>query len=183
MAGRSPPFKELTAERAGRARISNDASTDDVAGARGSSSQGVGKRIRGPGSEAQGYAPCGVDFNDLIEGHPGRAVEELQMRSRLEVIRAEVEEAIKAQEAMGREYRTSWLKKIDHWNEENSYQVTFTRLLDKLVGIEDFEGEKDRRSTVGGETLKCGISTIFARKTDGVFSFPLGSIHVPEVYR
>lgn len=169
MAGRAPSFKEPTAKRAGETRVGNEALTDDVAGTRGPSSQGTGKWKRGPGPEAQGYATCGVDFNDLIEGHPGRAVEELEMRSRLEVIRAEVEEAIKAHETVARGYRTSWLKKIDHQNKENSYQVIFTLLLDKPVAIGDFVDERSRRSTIDSETRMCGISNICAEKPTETF--------------
>ena len=64
-----------------------------------------------------------MGFDDVVEGHPGRATEEVLMRTKLETVRAEVEKALKMQRATARGESKSWLKHIEHQNEENAYQV------------------------------------------------------------
>lgn len=108
-AGRAPPFELPTAGRKGEADMSNKNKADR--------STATSKRKRrldesgGPGIE------------EMIEGHPRRAVEEISMRSRLEVVRGEVEEVLKTHGSMARGERESWLKQIERQNEESSYQV------------------------------------------------------------
>lgn len=64
-----------------------------------------------------------IGFDDMIAGHPRRAMEEVEMRSRLEVVKGEVEVALKLHGSMAKGERQSWLTQIERRNEENAYQV------------------------------------------------------------
>lgn len=64
-----------------------------------------------------------VAFDDLIAGHPRRAMEEVAMRSRLEAVKGEVEIALKMHGSMAKGERESWLKHIERRNEDDAYQV------------------------------------------------------------
>lgn len=65
----------------------------------------------------------GVTIEDTIAGNPRRAMEELSLRAKLEVVRGEVDATLKMHATMARGERTSWLKQIEGQNEENAYQV------------------------------------------------------------
>lgn len=65
----------------------------------------------------------GVTIEDTIAGNPRRAMEELSLRAKLEVVRGEVDATLKMHATMARGERTSWLKQIESQNEENAYQV------------------------------------------------------------
>lgn len=64
-----------------------------------------------------------MTIEDMIAGNPRRAMEELSMRAKLEVVRGEVEATLKMHSTMAKGERTSWLKQIERQNEENAYQV------------------------------------------------------------
>lgn len=66
-----------------------------------------------------------VEFDDMLAGHPRRALEEIEMRSRLEAVKGEVETALKIHGSMAKGERESWLKQIERRNEEEAYQVWF----------------------------------------------------------
>lgn len=85
---------------------------------------------RGPSlSSSYALGGGGVGMEDIIAGNPGRAIEELNMRARLETVREEIDGVLKMHASMAKGERTSWLKKVERQNEENSYQVPKTKLL------------------------------------------------------
>lgn len=65
----------------------------------------------------------GVSTEDMIAGNPKRAMEELSLRAKLEVVRGEVDATLKMHASMARGERMSWLKQIERQNEENAYEV------------------------------------------------------------
>lgn len=64
-----------------------------------------------------------VAFDDMLAGHPRRALEEIEMKSRLEAVKGEVEVVLKMHGSMAKGERESWLKQIERRNEERAYQV------------------------------------------------------------
>lgn len=70
------------------------------------------------------HAEVEVGIDEMIAGHPKRAMVEVEMRSRLEAVRSEVDVVLKMHGSMAKGERKSWLKQIERQNEENSYQVS-----------------------------------------------------------
>ena len=70
-----------------------------------------------------GKTGSGVSTEDMIAGNPRRAMEELSLRAKLEVVRGEVDATLKMHATMASGERTSWLKQIERQNEENAYEV------------------------------------------------------------
>lgn len=64
-----------------------------------------------------------VGIDEMIAGNPKRAMMEVEMRSRLEAVRSEVDDVLKMHGSMAKGERKSWLKQIERQNEENAYQV------------------------------------------------------------
>lgn len=80
------------------------------------------KKKRGA-QEGLGGESRGVTFEDMVAGNPRRAMEELNLRSKLEVVRGEVDATLKMHATMAKGERTSWLKQIELQNEEHAYEV------------------------------------------------------------
>lgn len=75
-------------------------------------------------SSCEGKTPRSVvGLDEMIAGHPLRAKEEIEMRSRLEVIKEEVDTALRVHKSLAEGSRESWLNKIERRNEEDAYQV------------------------------------------------------------
>lgn len=102
---RAPPFEQPTTRQEHGGKVANSS----------------GSRMSGQGRT--GGSVDGVGMERMIAGHPRRAMEELGMRTRLEIVREEIEEVLKIHESMAKGERTSWLKQIERQNEENAYQV------------------------------------------------------------
>lgn len=64
-----------------------------------------------------------VELEDMLVGHPSRAMQEVEMRSRLEIVKEEVEAALRLHGSLAEGERESWLKRIERRNEEDAYQV------------------------------------------------------------
>lgn len=75
------------------------------------------------GTMETGEKGGGLSVEDMIAGNPRRAMEELNLRAKLEVVRAEVDATLKMHATMAKGERTSWLKQIERQNEENAYEV------------------------------------------------------------
>lgn len=123
--GRSLPRAIAAARSAGRAPPFEQAVPTLT---RGENEHSSAKTSKGCGIEKtrdreRGEPLEGVAIEDMIAGHPRRAQEELDMRARLEVVREEVDSALKTHGSMAKGERTIWLKKIERQNEENAYQV------------------------------------------------------------
>ena len=120
----APSFEQGSAAAAAATPNQNDA--DNVLEARkhdnSAKNAKSGREERGAG-RAAGAVGGVVTMDEIIAGNPGRAMEELNMRARLETVREEVEVALKMHASMAKGERTSWLKKVERQNEENSYQV------------------------------------------------------------
>lgn len=117
--GRSLPRAIATAKAVGHRH-----NRDDASGQRSNTggSTSTGKKDGRRGNERTNDHEE-IEMEDLIAGHPRRAVEELTMRARLEVVRGEVDEALKMHRTMARGERTSWLMQIERQNEQGAYQV------------------------------------------------------------
>lgn len=71
----------------------------------------------------------------MIAGNPRRAMEELSLRAKLEVVRGEVDATLKMHSTMARGERTSWLKQIERQNEENAYEAGTNTLSFALLHV------------------------------------------------
>lgn len=114
-AGRAPAFENPTSATivatTALARRDN-ASTPSNGGKR----EGLGKAEISSSVEG---------FEEMLAGNPKRAMAEIDMRSRLEIVKEEVEVALKMHESMAKGERESWLKQIERRNEEDAYQVQY----------------------------------------------------------
>lgn len=111
---RAPPFESQTA-----------------GGGRGGSSNSNSKKVKHANFETrktEGDGRGKVSTEDMIAGNPRRAMEEVSLRAKLEVLRGEVDATLKMHATMARGERTSWLKQIERQNEENAYEVKINAL-------------------------------------------------------
>lgn len=112
---RAPPFESQTTGGGGR----GGSVGDNNRGNGGSSNTKTNKTTYATTGKTEG----GVSTEDMIAGNPRRAMEELSLRVKLEVVRREVDATLKMHATMASGERTSWLKQIERQNEENAYEV------------------------------------------------------------
>lgn len=117
---RAPPFELQTSGGGGAAAAAAKA---EPGGRKRSSSSNASAATHAQPERAGSTERDGVTTDDMIAGNPRRAMEELSLRAKLEVVRGEVEATLKMHATMARGERTSWLKQIERQNEENAYQV------------------------------------------------------------
>ena len=152
--GRAPPFETAAAtsadatEAAGAAAGGGKTQQYDAKQNNNSNSskrrRNTNKSSSSPGRERTGSSSLpfgegggggGVGMENIIAGNPGRAMEELNMRARLETVREEIDGVLKMHASMAKGERTSWLKKVERQNEENSYQVPLKKRLLRMHKI------------------------------------------------
>eukprot|EP00752_Nemacystus_decipiens_P010357 g9227.t1 len=156
--GRSLPRAIADAKSAGVAAGNRAPSFESQTlggGVRGGSVGGDNNRIKGGRSNTKtsntlqatnGKTGGGVSTEDMIAGNPRRALEEVSLRAKLEVVRKEVDATLKMHATMASGERTSWLKQIERQNEENAYEALLTRLARATERLKLVDGENAREA-------------------------------------
>ncbi|CAM9204617.1 unnamed protein product, partial [Discosporangium mesarthrocarpum] len=94
-----------------------------------------------------------VSHRPLTTENPKRALKDVEMWSRLEVVRADIEEALRLHRSLAVSDRESWLTSIEKRNQEDTYQGLLTRLAAGTERLKVADGENARESLINAIKL------------------------------